>query len=177
MRTLTYDQLECLASPVRNEVFSTFLVLGPSSTAEAAREMERSPESLHYHVRHLVRVGLLSKAGSRQSGKKEEALYQTVDREFRLPEEADDPALTELRLRAIGAGLRRSFRQFEKSARSRDSKVMTLRQSVKLKPEDSEAFWEMIEKAATFARERSCEEGAQVGWTTLFWERSSDIGE
>jgi hypothetical protein len=177
MRILTYDQLECLASPVRNEVFSTFLVLGPSSTADAAKEMDCSPERLHYHVRHLVKVGLLVKAGSRQSGKREEAIYQTVDSLFRLPDESDNSALTEMRLKAIGAGLRRSFRQFEKSARAKGPAVLTLRQTVKLKPEDSQAFWEMIEQAAAFARERSCDEGVQVGWTTLFWERSTEEGE
>jgi hypothetical protein len=47
---------------------------------------------------------------------------------------------------------------------------LVLKQSLKLKPEGSEAFWKMIEEAARFAREKSCPEGNSTGWTCLFWE-------
>ena len=170
MRTLTKEQLRCLASPVRNEVFSAVLNLGEASVKDVAAALAKSPESLHYHFKSLTKAGLIEMLDVRPTERRPEAVYRTVDTQFELPNESDDPEIAELRLGAIEAGLRHSWRHFEKTARSPNGKNLVLKQSLKLKPEDSEVFWKMIEEAARFAREKSCPEGNSTGWTCLFWE-------
>lgn len=174
MRTLTKEQLRCLASPVRNEVFSTVLNLGEASVKEAAACMAKSPESLHYHFKALLKADLIETLDVRPTERRPEAIYRTVDNQFELPSENDDPEIAELRLKAIESGLRHSWRQFEKTASRPNGKNLVLSQNLKLKPQDSEAFWMMIEDAAKFAREKSCPEGSTTGWTCLFWEEPLD---
>ena len=141
---------------------------------DVAASLAKSPESLHYHVRALLKAGLIETLDLRPTERRPEAVYRTVDTQFELPSENDDPEIAELRLQAIEAGLRHAWRQFEKTARTPNGKNLVLKQSLKLKPEDSETFWKMIEEAARFAREKSCPEGNSTGWTCLFWESSGD---
>lgn len=170
MRILTKEQLKCLASPVRNEVFSAVLEQGEASVRQIAEILAKSPESLHYHFKSLLKAGLIEALDQRPTERRPETLYRTVDTEFALPSDYADNEIADLRLKAIESGLRHSWRQFEKTARRHGGRNLVLQQSLKLKPQDSDAFWAMIEEAAKFARERSCPEGHSTGWTCLFWE-------
>jgi len=73
-------QLEALRSPARHEIVDGLQALGPCSIAELAVSIGRAPDSLYYHVRALERVGLIVRRGSRASGAREEALYDTPGR-------------------------------------------------------------------------------------------------
>ncbi len=70
------EQLAVLASPVRLELVEHFALWGPSSIADIARRMERPPDSLYYHVRKLVSVGLLELVRNRRKGTRFEAIYR-----------------------------------------------------------------------------------------------------
>src|SRR5690606_34805568 len=42
------------------------------------------PQSLYYHIDIMVNAGMLEQAGTRKTGRREEALYQMVGRGFRM---------------------------------------------------------------------------------------------
>jgi DNA-binding transcriptional ArsR family regulator len=69
------DQIEALASPVRQEIVDALQLSGPSAIVQLAAHLERAPDSLYYHVRQLEQVGLVVRQGSRRSGRRDEALY------------------------------------------------------------------------------------------------------
>jgi DNA-binding transcriptional ArsR family regulator len=73
-------QLEALASPARQEVVDGLQAIGPCSIAALAESLGRAPDSLYYHVRKLEKVGLVVARGTRDTGRREEALYDVPGR-------------------------------------------------------------------------------------------------
>ena len=69
------EQIEALASPVRQEIVDALQVSGACPIAEVAAQLGRAPDSLYYHVRHLERVGLVVRRGVRRNGQRDEALF------------------------------------------------------------------------------------------------------
>lgn len=78
--TFSLEQLECLSSPFRVEVFWTFRPDEPRSAADVAAEIGKSAQAVHYHVAELVRVGLIVPAGTRQRRARTETLYVRAGR-------------------------------------------------------------------------------------------------
>src|SRR5262245_47733719 len=74
-----------LASPVRQEIIDTLEALGGATIAELAGALGRPADGLYYHVRRLVRAGLLVGAGSPE-------VYRTP-RTLRLDYRRDVPAI------------------------------------------------------------------------------------
>ena len=72
------EQLVALASPVRCRIVDTLSAGGPSSVRQIAARLGRKPESLYYHIRALVDVGLVISKGKRRVGRRAEAVYQLV---------------------------------------------------------------------------------------------------
>ena len=56
------EQLASLTSPVRVQLLELFGLWGPCAVSDIASHMDRAPDSLYYHVRKLVQVGLLVQA-------------------------------------------------------------------------------------------------------------------
>jgi predicted ArsR family transcriptional regulator len=56
---LTSRQAASLLQPARLEALEAFQALGSATVAEASARLGRRPDALHYHVRALVRSGLL----------------------------------------------------------------------------------------------------------------------
>jgi DNA-binding transcriptional ArsR family regulator len=56
--------IAALASPVRQEIIDTVEALGSATIAELAVQLGRPADGLYYHVRRLVRAGLLVGNGS-----------------------------------------------------------------------------------------------------------------
>jgi len=100
------EQIEAMASPPRLEIIDAVRVLGPCSVSEVADLLGRTADSLYYHVRLLVDVGLLVEAGTRETARRDETLYRTPAKRIQLPHDTSDPELTELRLKAFAALLR-----------------------------------------------------------------------
>jgi hypothetical protein len=69
------EQLECLASGVRSQVFWAFSSKVPESVAQVAKGLGKSAQTVHYHVNELVRVGLLLGVETRQVRSRTETLY------------------------------------------------------------------------------------------------------
>lgn len=79
------DQLRALASTVRQDIIDTVQALGSASVPELARHLSREPDALYYHVRALLKVGLLVRLpADRIQGGRREAMYATARPERRL---------------------------------------------------------------------------------------------
>ncbi|RYG27760.1 ArsR family transcriptional regulator, partial [bacterium] len=71
----TFEQVECLTSPVRSAVFWAFTSHTPQSVADVAKGLGKSAQTVHYHVNGLLEVGLLVAVDTRQRGARTETLY------------------------------------------------------------------------------------------------------
>ena len=109
------DQRAALTSPLRLEILEHFLFAGPASVDEVAARMGRAPDSLYYHVRMLVKVGLLRPRGSRKSGKRAKTLYAVVARRIELPCRPGSAALTESTMKTMASAFRMAEREMHAS--------------------------------------------------------------
>jgi DNA-binding transcriptional ArsR family regulator len=78
------QQMRALAASTRQEIVDVLPRMGTVSVAELATALGRPADSLYYHLRMLVKVGLVLTAGSRIRNGRSEALYHAVARELRL---------------------------------------------------------------------------------------------
>lgn len=110
-------QLRALTSTVRQELIDALQALGEASVPELALQLGRPADALYYHLRALLRVGLLRQSGSRQQGRHVEAVYTTVAPEqplqlrYATGPAADHAALQQL----VGGMLRASGRAFARA--------------------------------------------------------------
>ena len=74
------DQLAALNSPVRARIVESLSAHGPSSVREIADRLGRLPESLYYHLRPLVNVGIVVFKEKRKVRRRAEAVYQLAAR-------------------------------------------------------------------------------------------------
>lgn len=78
-------QLSALASPLRQEIVDAASAAGGAvSIAELAEQLGRPADRLYFHVRALVRVGLLVADGERKEGRHVATLYRLPAEEVRL---------------------------------------------------------------------------------------------
>ena len=69
------DQITALESAVRQEIIDTIQAAGPLSAPEVSALMGRPADALYYHLKRLVRVGLLVIRATRRTGRRDEAVY------------------------------------------------------------------------------------------------------
>jgi predicted transcriptional regulator len=105
----TAREVALLASPARQEIVDGLQALGPVSLAELGEALGRAPDSLYYHVRMLLKAGLVVPRGTRGAGVREEALYDTpgalvIDHEPATPRESEGL------MRLVGSALRAAER-------------------------------------------------------------------
>ncbi len=77
-------KLASLTSPVRQEILDAMHALGRASVAEIADAVNRAPDSLYYHLRILLEVGLVRKAGERLAGTRRETIYDLPGRPLKI---------------------------------------------------------------------------------------------
>lgn len=76
------DQMRAFASPARSEVFWAFDADVPRSAADVAADLGKSPQSIHYHIQELLKVGLLMVVATRQRRSRTEHLLVHAMRDF-----------------------------------------------------------------------------------------------
>lgn len=106
-------QLAALTSPVRVELLELLGIWGPCGVGDLAERMERVPDSLYYHVRMLVKVGLIEPVEERRKGHRFETVYRLVAREFELPRTSHRRAVREQITKAIHTMLRLAGRELD----------------------------------------------------------------
>ena len=52
-----------LFRPARLEIYECLQVSGPASVAELASRIGRAPDSLYYHLKKLVEIGVIERCG------------------------------------------------------------------------------------------------------------------
>jgi hypothetical protein len=106
------DQLAVLASPVRQEILDVLAGMPMAPIAAIAAALGRPANGLYYHVRELVRVGLvLPVGGGRGRG---QALYRTVARELAIAYDPSSSINVARVSAAVGSMLRLGARDFRR---------------------------------------------------------------
>ena len=105
-------QLRALTSPVRSQLVQALQAVGRASAKELATLLGRLPESLYYHLRELVRVGLVVEVERRPSGRHPEAVYALVARDLSIDAEQRTKAWLEQTARLVRLRLRAVERDF-----------------------------------------------------------------
>lgn len=72
------EALKCLAIPERVKILELFEDLEPRTAKQIATELGENAARLHYHVKELVRVGLLEQVDTRVKGSIVEKYYQPI---------------------------------------------------------------------------------------------------
>jgi DNA-binding transcriptional ArsR family regulator len=78
------EQASALINPLRAEIVAH--LKEPRSATEVAKKMHETPQRINYHLKALVKVGLVTKVGTRQVRNLVEVLYQSIARTFLLAE-------------------------------------------------------------------------------------------
>jgi DNA-binding transcriptional ArsR family regulator len=110
-------QRRALTSPLRLELIEHFTD-APLAVRDLARRMGRRPDSLYYHVRALVDVGLVLPAGTRKRGKRDEALYKLVAPMIGMGGEEGDPGLVRDSLKAFSSAFKMAQRELRDAIES-----------------------------------------------------------
>lgn len=110
-------QLAALAAAARQEVVDVLEQMGTVSVAELAAALGRPADGLYFHLRALVRVGLVQTAGSRARPGGKEALYRTVKSALQLRYEPRNASNRRAVSAIVASMLRLAHRDFQRSLR------------------------------------------------------------
>ncbi|MCP4895373.1 MAG: helix-turn-helix transcriptional regulator [bacterium] len=105
-------QIEALTSPIRGEIVDLVDLLGASSIAEIAAVMGRPVDSLYYHVRKLLEVGLLVETEKRKAVRQTESVYDVPGRPMHVEYKATQIDFVHALIRSISGMLRLAGRDF-----------------------------------------------------------------
>lgn len=84
------SQLKCMTSPVRAEILSSLVALGDLSVRELGRQLGRDPNGLYYHIRLLMKAGLIVEVGKYEGEAREEMIIGRVAKRIQAPAEGSD---------------------------------------------------------------------------------------
>jgi DNA-binding transcriptional ArsR family regulator len=107
-------QIRALASPTRQDILDAVTAIGPCSVAELASVVDRRPDGLYYHIRRLVKVGLLREVADDESRRGELRLdvpHEALYLQYRPDNRANKAAI----LRVAGAMIRSAERGFRRA--------------------------------------------------------------
>jgi len=108
-------QLGVLAAAARQEIVDVLEQMGTVSVSELAATLGRPADALYFHLRALIRAGLVRAAGFRARRNGKEALYRTVAREVQLKYEPRSAANRQRVSAIVASMLRLANRDFRRS--------------------------------------------------------------
>ena len=114
-RITTARQLRVIADPVRTAIFDAMCDLALCGVAELAMRLDRSPESLHYHLRKLLDIGLVRIVDHQPTGGRKRAVYDLVSRVLKIVSTGDNRAFRKARADASSNMLRLTERRMRKA--------------------------------------------------------------
>ena len=116
------QQLRALASAARQEIVDVLSRMGTVTVAELAATLGRPADALYYHLRVLVRAGLVVSVESGTKRGKQEARFRTVAPELQLRYSADRE-----RVRAtsaiVSSMLRLGIRDFRRTLEGNEARL------------------------------------------------------
>jgi DNA-binding transcriptional ArsR family regulator len=105
-------QFNALASPIRGEIIDVVDLLGPLTIAEIASVLGRPADSLYYHVRRLLGVGLVVERATRRTLGRESAVYDVRGRPMPLRYRHGQREHIQALVRSVAGMLRLAERDF-----------------------------------------------------------------
>ncbi|MBS1718287.1 MAG: helix-turn-helix transcriptional regulator [Armatimonadetes bacterium] len=150
----TFEQLECLASLARREVYYAFLTYGDLTVKQLSEKMGRPTKSLYYPVRQLVQCGLLEVAETHRVAKRTEATYRATSDEIDLP--PADPRNLKVISKSMRLTLRRALGDVNSLRTPEElNKVFIDRSRIRMSAEVYREVCRLIMEAIHFAKEHS----------------------
>jgi DNA-binding transcriptional ArsR family regulator len=116
-------QIEALVAPTRQEIIDALESIGPAPVAAVAAVLGRSPDSLYYHIRVLLEVGLVRRVDVRARGRSREAIYDLAGHDMTIVYDLARRAKREALKALIRAMSRIASRDFDRAAESRRAVV------------------------------------------------------
>ncbi len=113
------EQIELLASPLRQEIVDAVRALGTCSVRELARQLGTPADRLYYHLRKLLAAGLLVSEGKRSATRRHEEVFRTPGQLMRIAVDLGDVRIAGAIRGATAGVLRMARRDFERGSRSR----------------------------------------------------------
>jgi DNA-binding transcriptional ArsR family regulator len=112
-------QLKALASAVRVEIVDALAGGGPATMAELAERLGRPQDGLYFHVRQLLRVGLLLELEPQREGRHVAARFDVPGRPVTIRQKGSP---TDQVRRIVSSALRMGQRDFQRYIDSRPEK-------------------------------------------------------
>ena len=146
-------QLAVLASAPRLEIVDILADAGTLSVAELAAVLERPADALYFHLRALLRAGLVRHTGFRYRGRRKEALFRTIAPDLwlqyqprREPNRRAVTAIVSSMLRLGIRDFRRSFQRGDVIVSGRRRELWALRKAGRLSLPDLAVVNRLIER-------------------------------
>ena len=117
------QQLRALASAARQEIVDVLSGMGTVTVAELAATLGRPADALYYHLRVLVRAGLVVPVGSNTKLGRHKARFRTVAPELRLRYSAADPGKVRSISAIVGSMLRLGIRDFRRTLEGNEARL------------------------------------------------------
>jgi DNA-binding transcriptional ArsR family regulator len=111
-------QLGALVSAARQEIVDVLAEMGTVSVAELAATLGRAADALYFHLRALIKAGLVRPAGYRSRGGRKEALFATVAPDLWLHYEPRSERNRQAVTAIVGSMLRLGIRDFRRAFQS-----------------------------------------------------------
>src|SRR5215470_720723 len=106
------SQLKALASAARQEIVDVLSGLGSVTVAELAATLGRPADALYYHLKVLVRAGLVVQEESDKASGRPEAKFRTVAPELQLEYSSSDVRRVRSTCAIVSSMLRLGTRDF-----------------------------------------------------------------
>ncbi len=170
---LSEAQLRCLVSPVRADLFEALRLAGKASIAELADSMARSPHSLYYHVKMMVKNDLFKVVGTRRVVARDEAVYEVVAPRLGFLRGNQSPVYREQIIKTLRLSLRKAEREHQAAQSAAaagnldDEEIRMLRLQLRLSGPDAETLRRKLTELGQWARKREKKSGDLYSVTGL----------
>jgi DNA-binding transcriptional ArsR family regulator len=116
------QQLRALVSAARQEIVDVLSRMGTVTVADLAATLGRPADALYYHLRVLVRTGLVVSVVSSKKRGRQEARFRTVAPELRLRYSADRGRVRDTSA-IVSSMLRLGIRDFRRTLEGNDARL------------------------------------------------------
>lgn len=171
--TFTKEQLISLASAPRSQVLWGFNETEPLSVAEVAKLIGKSPQSVHFHVNELAKLGLLLPVETRKKRSREEKTYAHAALLLYAPSPPYEEGCVEAMNHGFAAQMRQAIREmalfnqtFEKDHSFQPFRAFRLANLV-VSEEDAKAIRKLFYDSLERANQMGSGEGVRVTLTVL----------
>ncbi|MFN0178514.1 MAG: winged helix-turn-helix domain-containing protein [Gemmatimonadales bacterium] len=178
------DQFAAIESAVRQEIIDTIQAAGPRSAPELSALMGRPADALYYHLKRLLRVGLLISREPRRTGRRLEAVYDLAGHplvlDYPVHREGRDHPLSRL----VRSMLRTAERDFKAAVGTQPARpdgdrrnLWAGRRHAWLSPRDLERVNDLVDRlVAIMTRARNPTGGELCTMTLVLAPRASRAG-